>query len=70
MKALTSISRFSLDGFMNQPQDENPTTYDVVRLSGLSIATGSKVLKPTEVIRLAQENPILIIDEPGYIPKA
>ena len=56
---------------MNLPRDENPTIYDVARLSGLSIATVSRVLNSPEQVTLETREKVLkVIDELGFVPKA
>ena len=56
---------------MNVPRDGNPTIYDVARLSGLSIATVSRVLNsPEQVTPETREKVLKVIDELGYVPRA
>jgi DNA-binding LacI/PurR family transcriptional regulator len=56
---------------MHLPRNENPTIYDVARLSGLSIATVSRVLNsPEQVTMETREKVLKVIDELGYVPRA
>jgi DNA-binding LacI/PurR family transcriptional regulator len=56
---------------MNFARDESPTIYDVARLSGLSIATVSRVLNsPEQVTSETRDKVLKVIDELGYVPKA
>ena len=55
---------------MNQPRDENPTNCDVARLSGLGIATVSRVLNSPEQATLeTREEFLRVIEDLGYVPK-
>ena len=56
---------------MNLARDESPTIYDVARLSGLSIATVSRVLNsPEQVTPETRDKVLKVIDELGYVPRA
>jgi DNA-binding LacI/PurR family transcriptional regulator len=56
---------------MNLPREENPTIYDVARLSGSSIATVSRVLNsPEQVTPETRERVLKVIDDLGYVPRA
>jgi DNA-binding LacI/PurR family transcriptional regulator len=56
---------------MNIARNELPTIYDVARLSGLSIATVSRVLNsPEQVTPETRDKVLKVIDELGYVPRA
>jgi LacI family transcriptional regulator len=55
------------------PSDKNspPTIYDVARLSGMSIATVSRVLNsPERVSEVSRKRVMAAIDQLGFVPKA
>jgi DNA-binding LacI/PurR family transcriptional regulator len=56
---------------MRPIRDSSPTIYDVASLSGLSIATVSRVLNSPERVNEATRSKVMAaIDQLGYVPKA
>jgi DNA-binding LacI/PurR family transcriptional regulator len=56
---------------MKGPKGSQPTIYDVATLSGLSIATVSRVLNSPERVSFdARKKVVAAIDELGFVPKA
>ncbi len=56
---------------MSSDHDSPPTIYDVARLSGLSIATISRVMNsPERVSEASRQKVMAAIDELGFVPQA
>jgi LacI family transcriptional regulator len=56
---------------MSNERNSPPTIYDVAKLSGLSIATISRVLNsPDRVSEASRQKVMAAIDQLGFVPKA